>query len=1761
MYPDLNHLADTITAHEGGPGNINFKNNNPGNLVYAGQPGATKDERGFAVFQNADAGRQALVQQLGKYKNDHPNLTPEEFINGNGDFKGYSSDSAPGNAPGQAQAYADVLRKNATPLPPPAAPSSAPSSAQAPQTSSLEQGEKAAQNVEGMMTMGGRVPTAAGPFGSAIPGFARLLGGAFGFSEAKSRPEKYQAAAEAVRGAGQVANVPMLAAGAAAPLALATGLATSTLASKGAEKATKLAGGSPEAQQFAGEVGGWAPILAAAFHGGRAKSPVEVKPVEASEPISTPIQKPPTEAPPPLTLQAQPTQIPLPLTEAPVERRVSDTPINFANRRNLPIPEAQQAAFWDHVKGKPEGFSKGIRAQAAASSPAAPQESAPIAEPPRVAPPKATIPEAALEASSKVKQDTSSATSPSGVERNDSASVKAPLNPEDSLLSPREEYESLQLQLAKNETELQRARKQAALGNLKENAAEKFAPRGTRTQKNIDWMQGESDRLRSKIDQTTEKYIRTMSPTEAQTAHDSLRAKEEDFNRGADALDHLIKDDKLAGVIRVGLRYETLSKAQRQGSHDVLGDVYDTSASPSIARLRFAKGKEAKVSVAAAHQYIATELNKVGITSEHVEKFSEDLNDPRRFGKAVKGLETILPPGTDAKTIAKNMQILANKTPVVLNYPRYKGLAPNRLLEIDLRTARKVIGGIEGNKGSNVKLVQFTPEQKEQYNMLRQTDPNAAILMKKAAVRERFETFRDKARARAAEVGYRADQVAQIHGLEAKANRQAIDDLIHKRIRLNDKVSDTEAYVLSDRRLRSLITSPRTLGEVFEGADNVARARERIQSELTRRAQERTDAEAKRMEAIKAQVNPSAPAPEAKQPAGLLPATASSTFNKEAPTTELSDLERTAKIIPGFEKLPNEELVAKDRAANDEQLRLLQAEVEKGQHPSNTLFSGASMLSPRVVKAVFPKVSDYFADKGPSVKDIARKIVREQTGVAARAKAQLFDSLKEESKRWVGTSNAGLSQFTDAVESGNLEGLSKEDTKLVGTLREILDSRREAIRNLGTGKLEKFYENYFPHIWEHPSRARDIVQSVLQGRKPLQGSANFLKQRSISTISAGIAEGLKPVTTNPVELVLLKAHEMDRYLMAHKIFGAYKDEGLLQFVKLGQLRPDGFTKINDTLFRSLIPTKSGMILRGEWHAPEGAAKILNNYLSPGLRGNWAYDIFRGTTNTLNQVQLGFSAFHLGFTTLDSQVSDLALGLEQISRGKIAKGGYTAIRSFMPGLSVANNFAIGKGVIAEYLKPGSAAKYAQTAEMVGKAGGRIAIDPMYVNDSLKKLQEGFGRGDWKEVGKNVVPATVETIARPIMSTVAKVKLGVFHGLASDLMEQAREQGWDEFKIGSKMQEAWDSVDNRMGQMVYDNLFWNRTAKDLGMVSVRSLGWNLGTVREVAGGAKDIGTQFLKASTNNRAELTHRMAYLMALPAVVGFYGAMLNYAHTGEAPKELKDYFFPRTGKLTASGDPERLSLPSYMKDIYAWKHSPTQVAIHKLSPAIAMTADLIQNQDFYGNEIRHPEDSRVRQAVDTAKWAMTQATPFNIQGIIQRMKASGASNPFDPKTIAGTAESQVGITPAPAYVNRSTAAEMARGYAQRMESRGPFTKEQSAHIARVRDYESKMRGGQLTDEALYQAIQKGDLTENEAEQVGEIEAKQPRFIQDFKRISLPEALRVWDVMSPKEREATRDLLGDKEEQIKNYLPADQDRLGEQLDRAFWPSEKRPQPQP
>lgn len=777
------------------------------------------------------------------------------------------------------------------------------------------------------------------------------------------------------------------------------------------------------------------------------------------------------------------------------------------------------------------------------------------------------------------------------------------------------------------------------------------------------------------------------------------------------------------------------------------------------------------------------------------------------------------------------------------------------------------------------------------------------------------------------------------------------------------------------------------------------------------------------------------------------------------------------------------------------------------------------------------------------------RIVRANAAQMARAHDIADKSLSGAQKFFAKQKPGANYDFIDKMERGQAQSDPKTQ-KFADTFRQMLDERRDQIRALGTGKLESFIEDYFPHIWEDPKKAKDAFAQAA-AKRPFEGRKSFLKQRTLPYTSDGLALGLKPVSNNPVDLAVLKLREMDKYLMAHQVMNEMKSQDTLKFFKSSERLPDGWKQIDDRVSNVFSRGEKGeLILRGRYAAPEPAAKIVNNYLSPGLDATAfrvPFRAWRATSNLLNQFQLGFSAFHAGFTTVDAMVSKTAAGLEDIARGKPIRG--LATIASTP-ISPITNLIRGSRMMREWYSPGTqGSEIGQLVKSMEEAGGRARMDQFYSNQAAKKFMDTLRQGNLLGAAIRAPGAAVETLARPIMEElVPRQKMGIFADLAKRELERLGPDA-SEAQRRHVMAKAWDSVDNRMGQMVYDNLFWNKTLKDLSMASVRSVGWNIGTIREIGGGLTDLATAPKRAVVNmrkNRAGqfvadpvFTHRMAYVAALPLVVGAMGAMTQYLLTGKRPDELKDYFFPKTGALDENGNPERIAFPSYMKDIFHAKEEPGKVISNKLHPLAGLIAEMWRNEDYYGTKIRNEDDPIVQQLKDAAKHVGEAALPFAVRGYQKEQERGGS--------IIKRLVPFVGITPAPSYINKSPAEKLMSEKTEATLPRGARTR-QAADMSQLRSQlRQKARNGQDVTSDIAANIKQGKLKPDDAQDILR-DAKQTPLQLRYKHLPLKDALDVWDVMTKPERDDVKDILAEKAKSVENLPENEQEDVKQRMEK-------------
>jgi len=716
-------------------------------------------------------------------------------------------------------------------------------------------------------------------------------------------------------------------------------------------------------------------------------------------------------------------------------------------------------------------------------------------------------------------------------------------------------------------------------------------------------------------------------------------------------------------------------------------------------------------------------------------------------------------------------------------------------------------------------------------------------------------------------------------------------------------------------------------------------------------------------------------------------------------------------------------------------------------------------------------------------------VTREALGELAQNSEEALKNLERFSKVFDTLSIPDRYEFIDAMEGGKP---TRPDLQpAADAIRKLLDGWRENIRGLGVGALDNFIENYFPHIWQRDDKAKKIFGQIF-GRRPLKGPASFLKERTIPTTREGLDAGLVPISSNPLVLAFAKLREMMRFYTGVKLMQRFKDEGLAKFLPASKLRPDDWAEINDAVgrVRQWSEAEQGFIERGKYIMPTDAARVINNHLSASaLRNFLPAQIFRVMSNAVNALQLGFSAFHLGFTTLDAIISKNALSIERLAHGEPLKAAQALLEGILGG--PVWNIRRGSQLLKAYSNLGGATpQMRRIVEGLMAAGGRIKMDnyfqaaqglspfkgvgfatlasdikaaltkPRGEVDSITKVLTSFPQQyaqrlwrDLQEVWRleplKIAPimSALEIAGRMTRASTSIImehivplqKLGVFSDLAADHIR--RNPLEDPVVFADAMQKIWNSVDNRLGEMVYDNVFWNRTFKDVNHMMVRAVGWNLGTIRELGGAPIDVIKLLDYMARGAPAELNapplsrtsqarldyeaqksklhriaekvgHKIPYALALIATTMILGAALTYLFTGKGPEEIKDYFFPWTGRKTKYGTKERISMPSYTKDLYEYATQPMTTIINKANPIFGIAHSIYANEDFFGNAVRNPDHSWERQTWDSILYGARQVQPFSLQGTKQFVGAGE----MDTRGKVLSTMPYVGFGPAPARV-------------------------------------------------------------------------------------------------------------------------------------------------
>ncbi len=712
------------------------------------------------------------------------------------------------------------------------------------------------------------------------------------------------------------------------------------------------------------------------------------------------------------------------------------------------------------------------------------------------------------------------------------------------------------------------------------------------------------------------------------------------------------------------------------------------------------------------------------------------------------------------------------------------------------------------------------------------------------------------------------------------------------------------------------------------------------------------------------------------------------------------------------------------------------------------------------------------------------------------------------------------------------------------------DQRIAEIRRLAPGALESLISNYMPHLYEDSGKATKWYQNVM-GKKPLQGDKSFLKQREWPTLKEAMASGLKPISPNPVDWVLMKYHQMDKFIGLLRLKQDFADRGWLMKMEAGQRPPEGFSRVDDPSFQ----IAGG--LQGYYVVPDMIAKDINNYLAPGLSRYGAWRSMRAVQNAMVSWNLGWSAFHAGFTSIDNAVTHGAAGLQKLVQGDIM-GGLKDLALSVPTM-ITSPFEGGK---LNRQWTGQAASDPNTAALLSlleQGGARMKMGnvtaeynnalpqllrtirrmqaPGHAADQLAAMKRRMavepaaelartGWGAIKGIG-HIISAVGETgsflihhVLVPNQKMAARVTLLKFE-LDSYAKKLGKEKG-DYEGIISVMNpdvakqlasDVVDKVDFRLGQMTYENFFYPKIAREIAQMLVMAPGWQAGAFQTMTGGIKDLGKMVKpeklvapldkagKITDAHRGRFTNNVANLAMLFLMVGGGNALYQWLVSGIEPDDAKDLVAPRTGRKNADDSDERIVLPSYMKDHYEFFHHPVAMASHKLHPAWRLMWEIGHNEDYFGNMIRDPHHPLAKQAKEMAGYLLKSMLPFTASNAAKVKENGGGAGQY--------AANFVGITPASASMARSKFQAFVAKGGEKGWDYPASTPAEAAYHDKQRKAETAIRTGKQPDLA--------GLADKDVRNLQKrVQTLKPEL--QFARLGLADKLDAYQLATPQERE-------------------------------------------
>lgn len=664
--------------------------------------------------------------------------------------------------------------------------------------------------------------------------------------------------------------------------------------------------------------------------------------------------------------------------------------------------------------------------------------------------------------------------------------------------------------------------------------------------------------------------------------------------------------------------------------------------------------------------------------------------------------------------------------------------------------------------------------------------------------------------------------------------------------------------------------------------------------------------------------------------------------------------------------------------------------------------------TPKVIQKIFSPET-----LSPKAMDAAA-LIRQKTGSAARDISTSEGNLVPFEKAVLSLPEAEQWQLAKYID-GSPSGVTPPTPQLrafADIFKGEMQKYRAQLEAMPEHAQMGFFEEFFPHMWKDPNAAMNAVREGRMGGLPKQGSAASTKKRSAltMTIDEGEAMGLEPVTRNPVEVGIRYINSIRKYIASQEILRAGKDEGRILFVRPKSMGASGHPDPS-RVPPGYVPLEGRGATNqfgGRAYAPEDWARIYNNFISRGFDqvggGEYgqAYNAARRASNAITQSVLSFSGYH-AFTMAEASISNqMAKVMMELRHGKLGGAAKEAFKIPLAPIRYAIQGKKFKDIYLNKAMPVSP-QDKEIIDLITEAGGRMggskhALDyeSSALGDYLSSFRRGKLRAEILAQGKDIAGAPVMGTVRTVASNIGRImdtfNKPLFQHYIPAMKNAAVHENMAQFlKLNPNATQAEklvaarkvvDTVDDRFGEMIHDNIFWHKTAKQTAMLAALSYSWNMGGVRAIGGGVRDIARTAV-----GRGEWTPKADYVVGMTINWAIMSAAYQYMKTGEGPKDVRDLAAPRTGGIDErSGEPERIIPPGIMKDVFGYYEHFGQEIMNKMNPGMRIATQSLSvlggagGSDWRGDPILSPKEEGQSTLEKAPDW-LTEYFNFVIKGM------------------------------------------------------------------------------------------------------------------------------------------------------------------------------------